>query len=279
MSHARRWLKRLRRLVHAAEVERSMEAEFQHHLDCEIAERVASGLSPDAARREAVLAFGGVERMKEDARDARGTRAAEDFCRDTAYATRLLRRHPAFTAGVTATFALAMAATAAILSVAYGVLLRPLPYRDPERLVALWEHDLVHDAPRNVVSLPNFLAWRERAPVFTGMAALMPRAGTIIGTPVPERVPGAEVSPGYFTLLGVPPALGRDLRETDTTAIIVSDAFWKRRLSANPDAIGRSISIDGTDYIVVGVMPPGFDPPRFGWLGDQEVWYPFVPSE
>ena len=279
MSYARRLLKRLRRLLHAADVERSMAAEFQHHLDCEIAERVATGLSPDAARREAVAAFGGVERIKEDARDARGTRAAEDLWRDASYAARVLRRHPAFTAGVTATFALAIAATAAILSVAYGVLERPLPYRDPERLVALWEHDLAHDVARNVVSLSNFQAWRERATTFAGMAALVPRAGTLAGDPVPERVQGAEVSPGYFTLLGIAPALGRDLRETDTTAIVVSDAFWKRRLAANPDAIGRSVSIDGTGYIVAGVMPPDFDPPRFGWLGDQEVWYPFTPSE
>src|SRR5262245_28708851 len=180
MSHASRLLGRLRRLLRGADVERSMAAEFDHHLECEIAERVAAGEPPEAARRAALIAFGGVERMKEHARDARGTRVAEDWWRDTCYAARVLRRHPAFTAGVGATFALAIAATAAILSVAYGVLLRPLPYADPGRLAALWEHDLSHDAKRNVVSLENFLAWRERATPFTGMAALMPRFGTLV---------------------------------------------------------------------------------------------------
>src|SRR5918993_1674343 len=126
MAISARWLRRLRILLRRDAVEAAMDAEMRHHLESEIAERIATGISPAEARRTALRDFGGVERFKEEGRDARGTRVIEDFVRDLQYACRVLRHNPGFSATTALTFALGIGATAAIFSVVYGVLLRPL---------------------------------------------------------------------------------------------------------------------------------------------------------
>ena len=271
-----RWLRRFRLLVRRDAVDASMDAEMRHHLECEIRERIAAGMQPDEARRSALIDFGGVERFKEEGRDARGTRRVEDFVRDLRYAARVLRRNPGFAVASGITFALGIGATTAIFSVVYGVLLRPLPYREPRQLVALWEQNISRSTKPNVVSFATFNAWRERTGSFSGMAALVPRPFTLAAQPTPERLMGAEVSPGYFALLGVQPTLGRDFLDGDSAAVILSDAFWRVRLGADPRVIGRSILISGDPYTIAGVMPAGFDPPQFAWLQQQDAWFPLV---
>src|SRR5919106_1780203 len=123
-----RFMRRLRLLLRRDAVERTMGAEMRHHIDCETAERIAAGMAPEAARRSALVDFGAVERFKEEARDARGTRSLEDLWLDARYATRVLRRTPGFTAAISLTFALGIGATTSIFSVVYGVLLRPLQH-------------------------------------------------------------------------------------------------------------------------------------------------------
>ena len=154
------WTRRLQRLATIGAVERAMDDEMRHHIECEVAERVRAGQDPEAARRAALRDFGGVERFKEEGRDARGLRPFEDLVADTRHATRVLRRNAASTVAVIATFALGIAAAGAIFAVVYGVLLRPLPYADPDRLVAVWEHNVPRNQPRNVVSVSNFEAWQ-----------------------------------------------------------------------------------------------------------------------
>ena len=284
MEWVRRLARRVRLVTHRAAAERAMDDEMRFHIESEIAERVRMGMPPDEARRSALADFGGVERYKEEGRDARGGRALEDVAQDLRFAARVLRRNPGFTAATVLTFALGIGAATAIYSVVYGVLLRPLPYADAGRLVVLWERDLAHGADRNVVSVPSFEAWRERSQSYSGMAALVPRPATIAGDggAPPERVMGAEVSPGYFRLLGVAPALGRDLAESDAEAsraagdvVVLSDGYWRRRFGGDPGALGRTMLVGGRAYTVVGVMPPGFDPPRFAWLNEQQLWFPF----
>ena len=275
----RRWERRLRLLLHREDAERTLDDEMRHHIECETAERIQQGMTPEEARRSALVDFGGVERFKEQVRDARGTRPAEDFGRDLRYALRVLRRNPGFTAATVLTFALGIGASTAIFSVVYGVLLRPLPYAEPERLVVLWEHDLKRGRDRNVVALRNFEAWRERSRSFEGMAALLPAPVTLASPSGPERVSGAEVSPGYFQLLGVRPALGREPEDPEAPAVLLSDGFWKRRFNGDPSVLGRTLSISGKPHAIVGVMPAGFDPPRFGWLAEQELWLPFAHTE
>jgi putative ABC transport system permease protein len=268
------WRRRLGILLRREAVEREMDAEMRHHVECEIADRIGRGMAPDEARRTALRDFGGIERFKEEGRDARGTRALEDVVLDVRHGLRSLRRAPGLSVASVLTVALGVSASTAIFAMTYGVLLRPLPYRDPDRLVVLWEHDLRHGHDRNVVSLANFEAWRDRSRAFLGMAALVPASVTIAQGREPERVPGAEVSPGYFALLGVAPALGRGLSGAQGE-VVLSDAFWKRRFGGDASVLGRAITLRGGAYTVVGVMPPGFDPPRLGWLGEQELWLPF----
>jgi predicted permease len=257
-----------------------MDDELRHHLDCEVADRMRSGVSEEEARRTALADFGAVDVVKQDARDARGTRPLQDFATDVAYGARVLRRRPGYTAAAVLTFALGGGASSAIFSVVYGVLLRPLPYADPGRLVVLWERNAERGAERNVVSVSNFEAWRDRSRSFEGMAALVPSPVTLTGAGAPERIKGVEVSPGYFGLLGVAPALGRDFEPGDEQAgnvrgVILSDQLWKRRFGADPAVVGRTLQIDGAPHAVIGVMPAAFTPPRFFWLGDQEMWLPF----
>ena len=258
-----------------------MDDEMRHHIECEIAERVRAGESYDAARRAALRDFGGVERFKEDARDARGLRPIEDLVADTRHAVRVLRKNPGHTAAVIVTFALGIAAAGAIFAVVYGVLLRPLPYADPDRLVAVWERNIPRNQDRNVVSVANFEAWRRASTSFAGMAGLVPRPVTLSQGDLPERVMGAEVSPGYFQLLGVLPMLGRDFEAADEQATgaavaILSHDFWKRRFNGDPGVIGRTLPSADRAFTIVGVMPEGFEPPRFSWLGTQELWFPFA---
>jgi putative ABC transport system permease protein len=281
MSRMQGIVARLRSVLARRDAERRMQEEFGFHLEMETERLVRSGVPMAEARRRAFVAFGGVERHKEDMRDERGARWAEDLAQDVRYAARVLRRAPALTIATVLTFALGIGAATAIFSVVYGVLLRPLPYRDPARLAVLWERNLARGSLDNVVSVPNFEAWRDRSRSFSGMAALVPSSLTLAGDGAPERVAGAEVSPGYFRLLGVAPAIGREFTEReavagDASVVVLSDALWRRRFGADPAIVGRAFATEGRTLTIVGVMPSAFDPPRFGWLGEQQYWLPFV---
>lgn len=206
MSWLQRLWRRWRLLVHRDAAERSMHEELWHHIESEIAERIRNGMSPADARRTALSDFGSIDAVKEDARDARGLRWAEDLTLDLRYAVRVLAHDRTFTLAALTTFALGIGAVTAIVSLVYGILLRPLPYPDPERLVTIWERNIPRDVDRNVVSLDNYEAWRDRAHNFVRMAAIVPTSATLTTGPVPERIVGADITPGYFGVLGVQPA-------------------------------------------------------------------------
>jgi putative ABC transport system permease protein len=281
MNRFARWARRARLILRRSAVERSMDREFTNHVDQETAEHIRHGMSADAARRQALVDFGGLESTREAARDARGGRPVEDAAADLRYAGRILRRNPTYTAVAAATFALGLGVAGAIFSVFYGVLVRPLPYADPGRLLVIWERNSARNLNENVVSADNFQAWRDASHSFARLEALVPTSVTFTGTSA-ERFAGAEVSAGYFTLLGVLPATGRDFSDEDTrnqSTVIVSDAFWKQHLAGDPSIIGRRLSTAGPPLTVIGVMPAGFDPPAFGWLGDQAFWLPMTLTE
>jgi predicted permease len=261
----------------------AMDDEMRYHLERETAERIQAGMSPLEARRTAMRDFGGLEAHKEEGRDVRRVRLLDDTARDTAYAVRVLRRSPGFAAAVVLTFALGIGCTSSIFSLVYGILLRPLPYADPAQLVTLWERDDAHNAGPNVSSVVTFEAWRARMQSFSDVAALVPKPLTLDGAP-PERTKGAEVSPTYFHLLGVRPAIGRVFNAADelnggAAVAILSDALWRTRYGASREILGRTISVDGSPVTVVGIMPADFDPPRFGWIADQPLWVPFAPTQ
>ena len=199
-------------------MERRLDDEMRFHLDMATEKHSRAGLTATEARRTALAEFGGTERFKDDARDEYRSRIADELKQDVRYGLRVMRRNPGFAAAAALTFALGVGASTAMFSVVNGVLLQPLPYGDPERLVVLWEKNVARGNDRNVVSVPNFEAWRDRARSFERMAAAVPFPATIAGASNPERVMGAEVSPGYFTLLGTAPALGREFAPDEERA-------------------------------------------------------------
>jgi len=277
-------LMRLRGLAQRRSMESRLDDEMRFHVDMLTEQHVRAGLSATEARRKALTAFGGMERFKEDARDEYRNRLLDELGQDIRYAIRVLRRNPGFGVAAALTFALGIGASTAIFSVVHGVLLRPLPYEAPDRLVVLWESQPARGNDRNVVSVPNFEAWRSSARSFERMAALVPLPATIAGAPSPEHVMGAEVSPGYFEMLGVSPALGRTFasseeRDGGDDVVVLSDGFWRSHFGADRRVVGRTLLIDGRPHTIVGVMPPSFDPPQFSWLIDQAFWRPFGPTD
>ena len=282
----RRAARRLRRLLTLGRVEASMEREMRAHVEFETEARIRAGATPDAARAAALRAFGPIEAFKEAGRDARGTRAVEDAARDLRYALGRLRREPGPALSAILTFALGIGAVTAIFSVLYAVLLRPLPYDHPDRLVALWESNLSRGVDQNVVSVRMFEAWRDRATSIDSIAGMVPAPVTLIDGDTAERVVGAEVSPAFFPMLGVTPLLGRTFTEDDArrgAVVVLSEQLWRNRFAADPAIVGRQIHIDGrphdigASHEVVGVVSATFEPPAYGWMARrQALWVPFV---
>ena len=170
----RRAVRRLTQWRRRELVEAAMDAEMRDHIEREIAARMADGATRDDATRMALRDFGGVERHKEDARDALGLRILDDVGRDFQYAVRLLGRNPGFTIAVVLTFALGIGCTSTIFTLVDGILLRPLPYVRPSQLVALWERNIPHGQDRNVVSVALFEHWRQETRSLSAVAAMVP---------------------------------------------------------------------------------------------------------
>ncbi len=179
---------------------------------------------------------------------------------DIRFGLRMLVKQPAFTLVAVLTLALGIGANSAIFSVVNGVLLRPLPYGEPDRLVVVWETEGARDT--GPASAANFLDWRDQNQVFDGLTAVFPQPVTLTGGDEPERLRGLQVTPNFFQLLGVNPVAGRsfstDEDATGRRAVVLSHEFWQRQFGARPDVIGDTLSLDGEVYSIVGVMPAGF---------------------
>ena len=256
------WLSKLRRrarlIVDRAGVEREMRDEMHFHLEMEAEELTRFGAEQSEAHRLARRRFGGVARFEDEARDARGGRWLEQLRQDTRYALRVLGRGRGFVAVAVLTLALGVGANTAIFSVVRGVLLRSLPYPEPERLVAV--QSVIRGSP-TAVSPPDFVDWRAQAKSFSGLAAYFLSTTNLTGTGEPERLTQARVSANFFDLLGVRPARGRgflpgeDAVEAPRVAIL-SDGLWRRRFGAEPSIVGQTIRLDDFPTTVVGIAPP-----------------------
>ena len=257
---------RLRALLRRSEVERELAEELQAHLNERIAYEVARGKDPELARREALLDMQGVEQQKELCRDARGLAWLETFLRDLRLAFRSLRKSPGFTAVAVLTLTLGIGANTAIYSVVHAVLLRPLPFHEPDRLVRVYEtNSLIQGFHFNFHS-PNFLYLRERSRSYESIAAVRGyETFTLAGEGGAELLRGLEVTANFLSTLGVEPALGRDFADADADegvrAAIVGHELWRRRLAADPNAVGGEIRLNAQSYTGVGVLPPGFRSP------------------
>jgi putative ABC transport system permease protein len=266
---------RLRGLFRINRLERELDEELRSHLDMRAADNLAAGMSPDDARYDAQKRLGNTTLLKEDTRKVDILGWLEECARDFRYALRALHRSPGFTAVAVLTLALGIGANAAIFSVVDAVLLRPLPYPEPDRLVRIWESSLKYDSPRNVVNPFNFLDWRDHSQSFESMAAISVSTTNLTFQGRPIAVQGMQVSPEFFSVLRVPPFLGRTFNAEDGVAghehvVILSYQLWQRQYGANPQIIGARIDLDAAPYSVIGVMPRSFSFPKI----KAEVWTP-----
>jgi len=253
------WWNRFRR---RQQIDEKLEKELAFHLEEHTSELIAQGYEPNEARRRARLDLGGPEQVKEDCRDARGTRWLEDLLQDFRYALRMLRKNPGFAAVALLTLALGTGATTVMFTVVNGVLLKPLSYPEPDRLVALHGKVQQFGEPWGF-SYPDFLDYQSQGQAVGPMAAWTYGGGTISEAAAAEYVEGREISSELFSVLGVPLVRGRAFsRDEDrlgaAPVAIISYSLWQRAYGGRPDAIGGSLTFEGKSYAIVGIAPPNF---------------------
>jgi putative ABC transport system permease protein len=189
------------------------------------------------------------------------------------HAFRSLAQTPLVTAIAVLILTLTVAATSVVFTVVDAVLLQPLPYQDPQQLVSLWENNLAKGNPRNVVSVPNFRDWQQRNRSFSGMAAFYTGPAILTGEVEPQRLYVAAATADLFSVLGRDPQIGRWFSPGEEGVVVLGHGLWQRLFASSPEALGKSITIDGAPMTVVGVAPEDFRYPE-----DAELWMPFVLS-
>lgn len=252
-----------RNLFRARQVDQALDEEMEATLASLAAEREREGLSPDEARRRAFIELGGVDQVKEQVREVRVGHLLADFAQDTAYALRLLRRAPGFTVVAVLTLAIGIGATTTVFSWVRTTLTEPLAgVADQRRLVVVDSRDATGHLG-NTLSSPDWLFYRGATRTLSGLAASSQVHATLSVGTHSERALGALVSEDYFRVLGVTPAVGRPFAPEDAAGgaspvIILSDGLWRRSFAADRDILGRTVTVEGTPFTVVGVTPPGF---------------------
>jgi putative ABC transport system permease protein len=238
------------------------------HID----DNLRAGMDTEEARRQALIKLGGIEQTKESYRERRGLPVLDTLLQDLRFAARMLSKNPGFTVVAMLTLGLGIGANTAIFSVVNGVMLKPLPYRQPDRLVSLFLHGPGLD--RGSMGAADFLALEERQQVFEHVSAFSPSSVgfTLTGLGSPQMVPGTSVTPDFFSVLGILPVLGRTFlpqegRPGGDLSVVVSYGFWEQFLHADPAAVGSSVKLDGKSYTVIGVLPSDF---HFG--PRNELW-------
>jgi len=256
-------VERLKALVSRAELDAEVDDELRFHLDMETDKNLRAGMTPEEARRRARIAFGGVERFKEQAREERGVRPVEDFVGDIRFALRTLRKSPGFTAIAILSLALGIGANTAIFSIVNAVLIRELPFRAPEELVNVYR-----DRARgsfDPLNYPDFLQVQEgTSQTLSGLAgyqyALSQRE---IGERV-EPVVTEMVTGDYMPLLGIRPALGRTIQAEDHLApgahpvVMLGYQYWENEFGGDPGVVGQDVRLSGRNFTIVGVAPEEF---------------------
>jgi putative ABC transport system permease protein len=289
------WKDEVRRRLAGLKLRPTREAEIVEELSQHLEDRYEHALRSGATREEAYRAVS--QELDESDLLARGLRGVErpprpepltpgaprrlgllgDFGQDLRYGLRTLRKNLGFTVVAVIALALGIGANSAIFSVVNAVLLRPLPYKDPERLVMVWEDDTKHGYPNDTPAAANYIDWRDQNKVFEGMAATADQSFNLTGTGDPERLDGKRVSANFFDLLGVAPRLGRTFAPEEDApganrVVIMSHGLWQRRFGSDAGLVGKTINLNGEPHTVVGVMPAGF---QF-LSNDVELWVPIA---
>jgi len=269
------WYRRLCNLRHRDQVDRDIDREFAFHVDERVDEHIRSGMNREDAIRKAKRQLGNYTLHKERTRDMDIHIPIDSFIKDIRYAARGLRRNPAFTIAAIATLALAIGSTTAIFGIANGVLLRPLAFHEPDRLLMLEETWL----PRfqQFEASPNhFEAWKGNNRSFSDMAAFANGVYNLTGDDMPERIRGARVSANLLSVLGVQPIHGRSFtteedKPGNNQVLLLGYGLWQRRFGSDPGIVGRTVTLNGINCTVIGIMPSGFRFPR-----EAEIWRPIA---
>jgi predicted permease len=259
-------------------------AELENHLQLHIEDNLRASMSPEEARRHALIQLGGLEQTKESYRERQGLPLLELLLHDFRFALRLQRKNPGFTAIAVLTLALGMGATTTIFSVVNSVLLRPLPYQNHDRLLRVAESHPGAAASGVTfsalgVTYATFLDLEREAKTIENASAYRQWAFNVTGGSEPEQVPGALVSGNFFNALGSNAFLGRTIQPEDdqpggsNRVVLLSYALWQSRFGADNKILGQTLKVNAEPFTVIGVMPPGFDFPE-----QSEIWCPLVPG-
>jgi predicted permease len=257
-------------------LDRELDEELQFHFDRQVQANLEAGMTPAQARRSAAITIGNPVAVREASRDGRSGAWLRQFGRDLSYSTRLLTKAPGFALASIAIVALGIGSVTAIFSVVYGVVLKPLPFHEPDRLAQLWTR--AQSGERDGVNGADHRDWRAGNSVFTDIALVNTLANfNLTGGGEPERLLGARISPNLLTVLGVSPVVGRNFTEEEdeydnSRFVLLSHGLWQRRFAANPNIVGQSILLAGVPHVVVGVMGPDFHYPG----REFQVWVPLT---
>ena len=238
--------------------------ELASYLETETEENVARGMTREEAKRAAHVKLGNATRIREEIYEMNSLSFLETLGQDLRYGARMLRKNPGFSAIAILTLALGIGANTAIFSVIDSVLLRPLPYKDSNSLVILWENDTRHSNPHNTIAPPDFLDWQSQNTVFADMAGFVDERDNFTGNGEPEQVVVQLVTPNFFSVLGVNPIMGSGFtaengQAAHTNVVILAYGFWKERFGGDPGIIGKTILLNGHSQTVVGVAPRDFE--------------------
>jgi predicted permease len=267
-----RWIDRMKMslgaLLQRGKSDARLNDEIAFHIEQQIAENRAAGMNPDEARQAALRAFGNPALVREQARGSWSWSGLESLLRDLRIAARTLRRTPGFTCIAITVMALGIGANVALFTVVRSVLLQPLPYQDPARLVALYEHNQDNQKPVQTMPLDagSFWDWQRASEGKAELAIFSPFQGYNIsaeGGLLPEQIDAGWCSSNFFSVLGVRPMLGRAFTQSDdrpdsSATVMLTYSLWKRRYSADPAIVGRQIWLDARPYTVIGVLPESF---------------------
>jgi predicted permease len=270
-------LLRMKALARRKQLDRDLEDEVAFHLAMREEKNLREGLPLGEARYAARRQFGNAASVKEMAREMWTFVSLESVWQDVRYGARLLAKNPGFTAIAILTLTLGIGASTAIFSVVNNVLLRPLPFPEPDRLVRLWEANPKRGYARNVVNPINFLDWHEQNRSFGPMAAVAGGSANLNLGNAPITVPALAVTPEFFSALGVVPLLGRAFTDDDgvpghDSRVILTYEFWQRQFGGDPAIVNRSMKVNDAPMQIVGVLPRGFVVPNM----KASLWMPFA---
>jgi putative ABC transport system permease protein len=258
--------------------EQQLDEELRFHMDEQIAQYVAEGMTPREARRRALIEFGGPTQIKEECREVRRANPASDLTQDVRYALRMIRKRPIFAVVAVAALALGIGANTAVFSIVNAILLRPFDFPDPDRLVSLRGADPHRPNVALMITPADYYDWTRRCNSFKSMSAstihdyvLRTDGGD------PESIRGVQVTSSFLSTLGAKPALGRPFRRGEDEpghdqVVLLSDTLWRQRFAADRSVVGRTILLDGRRFLIIGIMPQGFEFP----LPAAALWTPMA---